>query len=155
VLRFGVIGGISTVAYALLYLALQAVLPGQLANFLALLITAVANTWANRRFTFGVRGSRRFVRHHLQGLVVFGMAWGITSGSLALLHALQPSAGPHLELLVLTVANLVATVLRFVALRVWVFRSRAEHAPREQRQTLTSRDQVVLGQAQPDSIVRS
>jgi putative flippase GtrA len=155
VLRFGVIGGISTVAYALLYLALQAVLPGQVANFLALLITAVANTWANRRFTFGVRGSTRFVRHHLQGLVVFGMAWGITSGSLALLHVWQPSAGPHVELLVLTVANLVATVLRFVALRVWVFRSRAEHAPREPRQTLTSRDQVVLGQAQPDSIVRS
>jgi hypothetical protein len=95
------------------------------------------------------------VRHHLQGLVVFGMAWGITSGSLALLHAWQPSAGPHLDLLVLTVANLVATVLRFVALRVWVFRSRAEHAPRVASTTLTSRDQVVLGQAQPDSIVRS
>ena len=39
------------------------------ANFIALLVTAVANTAANRRFTFGVRGPRDAVRHQVQGLV--------------------------------------------------------------------------------------
>jgi hypothetical protein len=64
------------------------------------------------------------VRHQLQGLVVFGIAWCITSGSLLTLHATEPKASPLTEILVLTGANLVATVVRFVLLRGWVFRSR-------------------------------
>jgi putative flippase GtrA len=127
VVRFGVVGVASTAAYALLYLVAQQVMPAQAANFASLLVTAVLNTAANRRFTFGVRGGSGVARHHLQGLTVFGLAWGLTSGSLVVLHAAAPAAGAHAELLVLTVANLVATVLRFVLLRVWVFRSQATH----------------------------
>ena len=122
VLRFGVVGVLSTVAYALLYLLLQGVMSPQAANFAALLVTAVANTWANRRFTFGVNGPG-MVRHQFRGLVVFGIAWGLTSGSLAVLHTAAPQASAHVQLIVLTVANLVATLLRFVLLRLWVFRS--------------------------------
>jgi hypothetical protein len=55
---------------------------------------------------------------------VFGVAWCITSGSLLALHTTEPHASPLTEILVLTAANLVATVLRFVLLRGWVFRSR-------------------------------
>jgi len=121
VLRFGVVGVLSTAAYAVLYLLLQSVLTAQLANFAALLLTAIANTWANRRFTFGVNGPG-MVKHQFQGLIVFGIAWGLTSGSLALLHAAAPNASAQLQLIVLTVANLVATLLRFVLLRLWVFR---------------------------------
>lgn len=122
VVRFGVVGVLSTVAYALLYLVLQAVVPAQFANFAALLITAVANTWANRRFTFGVSGPG-MVRHQFQGLLVFGIAWALTSGSLLGLHAIVPDASARLQLVVLTVANLVATLVRFVLLRLWVFRA--------------------------------
>lgn len=122
VLRFGVIGGISTVAYALLYLLFQLAVPPQAANFLALLVTALGNTWANRHFTFGVRGRAGIAGHQLRGLLVFLLAWGITSGSLAVLHALAPGSGATASLVVLTAANLVATALRFVALRWWVFR---------------------------------
>lgn len=122
VVRFGVVGVLSTVAYALLYLVLQTVVPAQFANFAALLITAVANTWANRRFTFGVSGPG-MVRHQFQGLLVFGIAWALTSGSLLGLHAIVPDASARLQLVVLTVANLVATLLRFVLLRLWVFRA--------------------------------
>jgi len=144
VVRFAVVGGLSTVAYALLYLLLQQFMHEQLANFIALLATAIANTWANRRFTFGVRGPRGAVRHQFQGLAVFALAWVITSGSLAGLHALHANPSPHLELAVLTVANLFATVMRFVLLRLWVFRSQrtapvAEPATRR----LTSRDRVI------------
>ena len=127
VVRFGAVGVASTAAYALLYLVAQQVMPAQSANFLSLLVTAVLNTAANRRFTFGVRGARGVARHQLQGLGVFMLAWLLTSGSLVVLHAAAPSADAHAELVVLTAANLVATVLRFVLLRVWVFRSEATH----------------------------
>jgi putative flippase GtrA len=124
VIRFATVGGASTLAYALLYLALRPLFGGQAANFLSLLLTAIGNTWANRWFTFGVSGRLGAVRHHLQGLVVFGIAWCITSGSLLALHATRPHSSPLTEILLLTAANLVATVLRFVLLRGWVFRSR-------------------------------
>ncbi|GAB3397954.1 bifunctional glycosyltransferase family 2/GtrA family protein [Schumannella luteola] len=122
VLRFGLIGGASTVAYALLYLGLQLVIAPQVANFVALLLTAIANTWANRHITFGVRGRAGLVSDQVKGLLVFLLAWCLTSGSLLALHAARPESGPVAELIVLTVANLVATALRFALLRAWVFR---------------------------------
>jgi glycosyltransferase involved in cell wall biosynthesis len=128
VVRFAAVGIASTIAYALLYLLFQLVLPGQLANFVALLVTAIANITANRRFTFGVRGRRGVVRHQFQGLIVFGIAWGITSGSLALLHLLRPDASSLLSLAVLTAANLLATVVRFLLFRLWVFRAQRQPA---------------------------
>ncbi|WP_431279525.1 glycosyltransferase [Leifsonia poae] len=124
VVRFAVVGVLSTAAYALIYLLMQAFVPAQVANFAALLLTTIANTWANRRFTFGVRGRAGAVRHQFQGLIVFGIAWGMTSGSLAVLHLAAPQASAQAELVVLTIANLAATLVRFVLLRLWVFRSR-------------------------------
>lgn len=55
---FAVVGAVCTVAYLGLYAALQPVTGPQTANLIALLVTAVGNTAANRRFTFQVRGSR-------------------------------------------------------------------------------------------------
>jgi hypothetical protein len=46
---------------------------------------------------------------------MFGLA--ITSGSLFVLHRFDPTIGKVTELSVLVVANLVATLVRFVALR--------------------------------------
>ena len=98
------------------------------ANFTALLLTAVVNTAANRRFTFGVRGPRDAVRHQVQGLLIFAAGLAVTSGSLALLHAAStPSRG--VEVVVLTAANLAVTVLRFAAMKLWVFARRAEPVP--------------------------
>ncbi|RFA17306.1 sugar translocase [Subtercola boreus] len=123
VVRFGVVGVASTLAYALLYLLFQGALGAQGANFTALLLTAVANTWANRRFTFRIRGPEKAATHQFQGLIVFGVAWVITSGSLVALNVLAPDAPTFVELVTLTAANLVATAVRFVLLRRWVFRA--------------------------------
>ena len=120
-LRFGLVGAISTAAYVLLFLLLGG---GQSANALALAVTAVGNTSANRRYTFAVRGRRGAARHQLQGLLVFAGALTLTASTLALLHLLtDPSR--TVELTVLVLANLLATVGRFVALRGWVFRKAA------------------------------
>ncbi|WP_406234078.1 glycosyltransferase [Nocardia sp. NBC_01009] len=123
--RFAIVGVSSTLAYLLLYVVLQSLIGAQPANFLALLITAVGNTAANRAFTFGVRGSRGAVSHQFQGLVIFGIGLALTSGSLFTLHHWAPDAPVHLELFVLVMANLIATLTRFVGLR-WVFRNPAD-----------------------------
>jgi putative flippase GtrA len=126
--RFALVGVASTAAYALLFLLLRGPLSAQAANFAALLLTAIANTAANRRLTFGVRGADRAIRHQGQGLVVFALGWALTSSALGMLHAAAPSAPRGVELAVLVVANLAATLLRFVLLRRWVFRQRTSPA---------------------------
>jgi putative flippase GtrA len=119
-LRFAAIGAVSTLAYLLLFLLLRPAAGAQLANLVALLVTAVGNTAANRRVTFGVRGAGAG-RHQLQGLAVFALGLGLTSGSLWLLQLITAHPARAVELAVLVVANLLATVLRFVLLREWVF----------------------------------
>lgn len=121
-LTFAVVGAASTVAYAVLYLLLRAVLDPQLANAVALAGTAVANTAANRRFTFGVRGRDGMVRHHSQGLVVFAVGLAATSGTLWAFDRLGGGGHPAAEVVLLTAANLAVTVGRFLAFRGWVFR---------------------------------
>ena len=128
ILRFAVIGVISTVAFLLLYSLFRTAMPAQVSNLLALVITAVANTAANRRLTFGIRGRRHAGRSQVEGLVVFGLGLVLTSGSLALLDVLRPGAGHVTELVVLVIANAVATLLRFVAYRAWVFHPRRQSA---------------------------
>jgi len=115
--RFGLIGIASTIAFALLYLSLHPILGSQAANLTALLITALANTAANRAFTFGIRGRSGAARHHMHGLLVFSFGLAITSGSLYLLHRYDPTVDKVVELSVLVVANLIATLARFIALR--------------------------------------
>jgi putative flippase GtrA len=124
VVRFGAVGVTSTAAYIVLFVLLQAWAGAQLANLIALLVTAIGNTAANRRFTFGVSGRSRVGRHHVEGLIVFGIALGITSGALGLLHTTVQSPHHLVELAVLVAANLLATAVRFVLLRGWVFHPR-------------------------------
>ncbi len=119
--RFALVGVASTLAYAALFWVLRAGMGAQWANALALLLTASGNTAANRWFTFGVRGRLGRVRHQAQGLLVFALGLAVTSGSLVVLHALAPDTTRMVELAVLTVANVVATLGRFLLLRGWVF----------------------------------
>ncbi|SFJ77363.1 GtrA-like protein [Amycolatopsis sacchari] len=119
--RFAAIGVGSTLAYLVLYVLLRGAVGAQWANLVSLLVTAIANTAANRRFTFGVRGSAGAGRHQFEGLIVFGLGLALTSGSLALLHS-GGEPNRFVELVVLVLANLAATVLRFLLFRNWVFR---------------------------------
>ncbi len=123
-LAFAVIGVVSTAAFAALYLVLRGVMGPTAANALALVLTAIGNTAANRRLTFGVRDGRSMVRDQVGGLVALAVALAITTASVSLLGALAPRAGRLVELAVLVVANALATVARFVLLRSWISNDR-------------------------------
>ncbi|MFG1684175.1 glycosyltransferase [Nonomuraea sp. NPDC049269] len=116
--KFAVVGAVSTLAYLLLFSGLRQMIPVLLANAIALLVTAVANTAANRRFTFGVTGSAGAMRHQFEGLIAFLVGLVLTTGGLALL----PDTVSHgVELVAVVMANALATLVRFLLLRVWVF----------------------------------
>ncbi len=119
VLMFASVGIASTVAYAIIYALLRVFTSPAIANVLALVITAFANTAANRRFTFAVRAQNGFWRDQLAGMGALGVAIAITTAAIAVLHVTAPHAGVAAEIAVLTGANAAATITRFYLLRVW------------------------------------
>jgi putative flippase GtrA len=121
---FAVVGLLSTVAYAVLFLLLRGVTGAFWANATALVVTAVANTAANRRLTFGLRGPRHVARAQVEGLAIFALGLALTSGALAALGASASSPSRRAELAVLVAANAVATLARFLLFRAWVFHPR-------------------------------
>jgi len=124
--RFTVIGVASTIAYVVLFLLLRLAMPAQAANVISLLLTAVANTAANRRLTFGISGRSDATRHQVKGLIAVGIGLALTSGSLAMLGSARASR--LAEVSVLIAANLAATVIRFLLYRHWVF-GRSQRPP--------------------------
>jgi putative flippase GtrA len=118
---FVVIGLACTLAYLVLFWVLRGVAPAMVANAVALLVTAVANTAANRRFTFGITGTTGAVRQHLEGMMAFFVGLALTTGILALL---PDTASRATELVAVVVANGLATLVRFLLLRGWVFHPR-------------------------------
>ncbi len=129
-LRFACIGVASTLVYALLYLAFRDLsMPAQAANAVSLLLTAIANTAANRRLTFGIRESAHAGRHQFLGLIAFGAGLAVTAAALAVLHAFSARPARVVEVSVLVTANLVATAVRFVLYRCWVFRPGQQRYP--------------------------
>lgn len=121
---FGAIGVVSTLAYVAVYAALRTAWPAGASNAAALLLTAIGNTAANRRFTFEVHGRRGLARDHAAGLVGLGGALVITSASLGALDLVAPRAGRALEVAVLIFANATATAVRFAVLRLAIGPSR-------------------------------
>lgn len=114
---FGAIGMISTIVYAVLFSLLRGGLPAAAANLVALAVTTVGNTTANRRLTFAVRGRSGLFTDHLAGLASFGVALALTTAAIGLLGVLKPGASVSLEIGVAVAANAIATVVRFFVLR--------------------------------------
>ncbi len=123
VLAFLLIGVASTVVHLGLFAGFRSAgaASAQVSNAVALLLAAVFNTAANRRWTFRVRGREGRARHQVQGLVVFGLTLAMTSGGLALLGALAPGAPTWVETLAVGGATAVSTAVKFVAMRWWIF----------------------------------
>jgi putative flippase GtrA len=122
--RYAMIGITSTALQLGLYLVLRGTLGPLTANLISLVISNVANTAANRYFTFGITGRGDAGRHQLQGLLLFFLSLGLTSGALGLLNIVTPGASQTAELVVLVAANIVGTIARFSLMRNWVFTRR-------------------------------
>lgn len=143
-LRFALVGVASTIAYLVLYLLLRTGMSAMTANATALLLTAIANTAVNRRLTFGVRGPGGRLRHQVQGLVVFGIGLALTTGSLWVMHQLVPDANRGLEVTVLVLANVTATLVRFLLFRAWIFPRRRLSDPAGATSSTSATDQLAI-----------
>ncbi|NDU78000.1 glycosyltransferase, partial [Actinomadura sp. DSM 109109] len=121
---FAVIGALSTLAQLILFVLLRLFLGPLWANALSLVATTIANTAANRRFTFGVTGHHRALRQQLEGGAAFLLGLALSTGGLALLHAAAPGAGRAVEVAALVTANALATLARFLLMRAWIFHPR-------------------------------
>ncbi|WP_427018431.1 GtrA family protein [Pseudarthrobacter sp. P1] len=119
---FLVVAVICTATSVAIFAALRPATGVQWANGISLVLCSVLNTELNRRMSFGISGIKDWVKDQRRGLWVMLLALGLSSGSLWLLHELAPDASMATELVVITGANVVAAVTRFMLLRYWIFR---------------------------------
>ncbi|WP_411284380.1 hypothetical protein [Lapillicoccus sp.] len=57
----------------------------------------------------------------MQALATFAITWATSSGALALLAAYLPHTSTTADVLVVAVANVLSTAVRFLAMRRWIF----------------------------------
>ena len=130
--RFASIGAVSTALFALLFWMLVGTLGSVLAAVTALGVCTVANTAANRRLTFALRGRAGRARHYTAGLALAALPLVLILVTLAALAA-SGITSVGAQVVALTAANLVASAGRFVLLRRWVFRPDETHADADRR----------------------
>ncbi|MDW6065588.1 GtrA family protein [Streptomyces sp. FXJ1.4098] len=95
--------------------------PPALANLVSLLVLTVFNTEANRRLTF--RWSETGVgRAHLGAGALFVLGYLVTSAAVLLYRESSTDASPGTETLVLIASSVLVTAVRFLVLRLAVFR---------------------------------
>jgi putative flippase GtrA len=114
---FAVIGCISAIVSLALFLLLRDEVGAVWANLTAFTATTVGNNWANRRWTFRRRGAEGRWWHIAGSTVVFVGTVTLSTIGLAVVEG-----DARAELVVLLVTWGVGGVLRFFALRSWVYR---------------------------------
>ena len=115
--EFGLIGLIGTAVYLALYELLRPTASALGANAVALVLTAIGSTLANRRFTFRAQGHGRLGQEAQEVMVVLLLGLAISSAALGLLGVLSPTADTTAQMMAMVGANTVAAVLRFLVLR--------------------------------------
>lgn len=119
IIRFLGVGVASTILYTALFFVFGLVLHSiQLANFIALFISAIVNTIWNRSFTFRVQQEQRRHADLVVGIVVFFAGWLATAGALKLAEHLGHDV-LILQTIFVTLANVVVTLLKFVIMHFW------------------------------------
>jgi putative flippase GtrA len=117
--RFALVGGSSTVLYALLFLALHSLgyLP---AHIMATVLSSVFANELHRRLTFHADERVTWLTAQWEAGTVSLFGLLATAAALGWLHATARNAPPALQIaLVIAVTALIGTI-RFVALR-WIF----------------------------------
>ncbi len=119
--RYAVVGGLGTVANAVLFLVLRTWWETLLANLVALVLSTLLSTEINRRFTFGAVPSAHRWRTYVQNgaTVVFYAVY--SSAVLITLALLVEEPSPALQSLAVAVASVFGGIGRYLVLRFWVF----------------------------------
>lgn len=117
--RFAIVGVGSTVLAAGLFWLFVHAMDKQAASAVSLVLSTIANTAVNRRFSFGVTGSEGILQVQVKALILLAMTIAFTAGALALLDLMAPDADTVAAVVAFLLGNVVATVVRFVLLRRW------------------------------------
>jgi putative flippase GtrA len=114
------VGAASTALFAGAFTLLAAPFGPIAAALVAFVVCAPLNVAVNRRVTFSKRGSAGRARHYTTGLAVAAAPLVL---DLVVLVALGRAGVTSIvaELVAVTVVNGMATALRFLVLRRWVF----------------------------------
>ena len=116
---FAAVGALSTTVSLVLFLVLRHSVHPVWANVIAIAATALANAWANRRFTFGHRSRVDRGRDYLAAASMLLTSLAVSSGLLAL--TLWAGGGLIAQSLTLIGAWALVAIGRFALLRAWVF----------------------------------
>ena len=134
--RFAGIGLVSTLAYVLLYVLLRGPLGVYAANAVALTVCTVANMAAHAKAhdRVGAEGSQRPGRLLVVagGAAVLATSLLFTTLALALVGVVAPGS-VMAEAVALVVASGLASLIRFVILKAWVFRTHLRHSATAQQ----------------------
>lgn len=114
---FALIGTVSTVAALAMFLALRDPLGPVAANAIGFTVASIVNFWANRRFTFRRRDAAGRWWHVSASIGLYVLSLGLASAGLVLARGLLA-----VEIGVLVMTWAVVAVVRFTALRGWVYR---------------------------------
>jgi putative flippase GtrA len=118
--RYALVGGLGTALNVALFLIARLWMPAVPANVVAIVLSTLVTTEANRRFTFDVRRTRRW-RTILQnvGTMVFYAFYG--SAVLLLLNAVVDSPTAAMESAAVAAAGVLGGLARFGVMRLWEF----------------------------------
>jgi putative flippase GtrA len=121
--HFAGVGMVSTISFAVLFALLYGTFGAVGADIVALVLCALGNLVANRRFTFGSTGVPGRRHYYLTGLALALLPLACTLAALMALSAGGVASLP-VAIVVLTAANLCSTLVRFYFLRRAVRRPR-------------------------------
>jgi putative flippase GtrA len=118
--RYALVGGVGTGLNVLLFLVARTWLSAVPANVVAIVLSTLVTTEANRRFTFHAGQGHRW-RTILQnlGTMVFYAFYG--SAVLLLLHAVVDSPTALMESVAVAAASVLGGLARFSVMRLWEF----------------------------------
>lgn len=120
IVRFATIGTASTVLYWGLFLLAQPALGLTWATLFALFASTLANTTAQRRYTFCSAGETATAwRDHIASLAAFGGSWVLSVWALGILASLAPDASAFAQLLLAQACTFVGSAVRFSLLHAW------------------------------------
>lgn len=133
---FTAIGAASSLTNAALYLLLREWFNAMTSLVLAVTITTLVSTEANRRLTFDrASGSRTSLTVHNLSVILFYCTYN--SVALWVVHQLVSNPPARVESAAILIASIAGGVARFALLRGWVFRDRTGAPPGDTHEPLT------------------